>query len=260
MDLARKIADVALDLPESILRGFCESLGELGTARGYARDRVLSHVPSFDSRKKLAALLNAAHDAGVSSDSVVLALEAAFQSHRHWRTSQSLEIVWTGPSPAHSTLRRTDQALLEVVRSAQQELWIVSFAAYRVRVVVDALKQAIHRGVQVSLVLESTQASEGRYSGDQISILKSELENKARILIWPTDQREVSQSGHRGMLHAKCAVADHSRLFVSSANLTEAAMSLNIELGVLAKSVSHAAIVQQQLQWLVENQVLKPIE
>ena len=259
MDLARQIADVAHDLPESIVRGLCESLGEVGATRAYARDRILGHVPSVDSREKIAALLNAAHDAGVSTDSVVLALEAAFQSHRHWRTSQSLEIVWTGPGPAHSTLRRTDQALLEVVRSAQHELWIVSFAAYRVRVVVDALKQAIQRGVQVSLVLESTQASEGRYSGDQISQLEAELGDKARIFIWPTEQRQESQTGRRGMLHAKCAVADHNRLFVSSANLTEAAMSLNIELGILTSGVKPAKEVHSHLTWLVEAEILQRI-
>lgn len=259
MNLARQIADVAHDLPESIVRGFCESLAEHGTASGYPRDRILGHVPSVDSRKKLAVLLNAAHDAGVSTESLILALEAAFQSHRHWRTSQSLEIVWTGPSPAHSTLRRTDQALLEVVRSARHELWIVSFAAYRVRVVVDALKQAIGRGVQVSLVLESTQASEGRYSGDQISVLESELGEAARIFIWPTDQRQESQNGHRGMLHAKCAVADHDRLFVSSANLTEAAMSLNIELGVLTTGEKPAKLVHSHLTWLVESEILQRI-
>jgi len=35
------------------------------------------------------------------------------------------------------------------------------------------------------------------------------------------------------VLHAKAAVADSTSLFISSANLTENAMSLNIELGIM---------------------------
>jgi cardiolipin synthase A/B len=38
-----------------------------------------------------------------------------------------------------------------------------------------------------------------------------------------------------GSLHAKCAVADDDLLFITSANLTEFAMNLNMELGILVR-------------------------
>lgn len=51
--------------------------------------------------------------------------------------------------------------------------------------------------------------------------------------LWPHEQLPVDERGKRGVLHSKCAVADERMLFVSSANLTEHALNLNMELGVL---------------------------
>jgi phosphatidylserine/phosphatidylglycerophosphate/cardiolipin synthase-like enzyme len=55
------------------------------------------------------------------------------------------------------------------------------------------------------------------------------------------------------VLHAKAAVADGELLFVGSANLTEFAFDLNIELGVLVRDLRIAGIVERQLRWLVES-------
>ena len=38
-----------------------------------------------------------------------------------------------------------------------------------------------------------------------------------------------------GSLHVKCAVADDAAALISSANLTEYAMNLNMELGLMVK-------------------------
>lgn len=51
--------------------------------------------------------------------------------------------------------------------------------------------------------------------------------------MWPKEHRLKDERGRIGSLHAKFAVADRVRLLVSSANLTEFAFNLNMELGVL---------------------------
>lgn len=45
--------------------------------------------------------------------------------------------------------------------------------------------------------------------------------------------RQADGSGKLGILHVKCVVGDGHWLFLSSANLTKYAFSLNMELGVL---------------------------
>ena len=47
------------------------------------------------------------------------------------------------------------------------------------------------------------------------------------------DKRPKDDSGKHGILQVKCALADGRWLFLSSANLTEYAFTLNMELGLL---------------------------
>jgi phosphatidylserine/phosphatidylglycerophosphate/cardiolipin synthase-like enzyme len=49
----------------------------------------------------------------------------------------------------------------------------------------------------------------------------------------PQDKRIQDENGKIGILHVKFAVADGNHLFLSSANFTEYAFSINMELGLL---------------------------
>jgi phosphatidylserine/phosphatidylglycerophosphate/cardiolipin synthase-like enzyme len=252
--LAESIAMFMRDMPELVLRDFLSALGTNDN-----RDLAIEHLPTHSLRRSMQTIFAMADQSGLGDDHVALALESAFLAGHQWKQSSNWELVWTGPSPPNSKLRRTDQALLELIRNSQHELWVVSFAAYKVKVVTDALRDAIARNVQVNLVLESSEESEGRLTFDQLAALQQILGHKAKVFIWPTENRQPSADGIRGMLHAKCACCDDRWLFISSANLTEAAMHLNIEMGVLAKSPNHASSVQQRLRWMVEHQILKLI-
>lgn len=174
-----------------------------------------------------------------------------------WRRTASCEVAWTGPTPPLSSLRRTEQALLEVVESAQQELWVISFAAHRVPSVCDALVAASRRGCVVRLVLESESESAGRLSSGGIDEMPLAVRQTCQLLVWPREKRQADERGRFGLLHAKCAVADLDLLFVSSANLTENAFELNMELGLLVRNSEAVLSVRTQLQWLLETGVLQ---
>ena len=59
-----------------------------------------------------------------------------------------------------------------------------------------------------------------------------------------------------GILHVKCAVADGRWLFLSSANLTEYAFTINMELGVLVTGGSLPGQVQEHFDRLIANNLL----
>lgn len=59
-----------------------------------------------------------------------------------------------------------------------------------------------------------------------------------------------------GSLHAKCAIADKKHLFISSANLTEYALTLNMEMGLLVKSEDLARQVKEHIDSLIERGIL----
>ena len=63
-------------------------------------------------------------------------------------------------------MRRTEQALLELVVAARERLLIVSFAVFAVPAVNSALVDAVGRGVELTLVVETPEASEGRVALD----------------------------------------------------------------------------------------------
>ena len=52
------------------------------------------------------------------------------------------------------------------------------------------------------------------------------------------DPRALELDGAGGVLHAKAVVADDEAVFVTSANLTEATLDRNIEVGLLGAKVS----------------------
>lgn len=149
------------------------------------------------------------------------------------RRKQRVELVWSGPNTVSSTLRSTGPALLELIRSARESVYVVTFAAYKVPEVAEALADAARRKVRLVFVLETDAASGGKVDFDPLPHLAGELADAAEVYAWPMAERAKDARGRHGTLHAKFAVADRRRLLVSSANLTEFAFNLNIELGVL---------------------------
>ena len=68
----------------------------------------------------------------VGSDELASMLIAASHVYAKAASEQSTELVWTGPTTPFVSARRTEQALLQVINSAEQSLFITSFVAYDV--------------------------------------------------------------------------------------------------------------------------------
>jgi len=62
-----------------------------------------------------------------------------------------------------------------------------------------------------------------------------------------------------GILHVKCAVADGRLLFLSSANLTEYAFNINMELGVLMTGGKMPVEVEKHFDMLISLGVLEKV-
>ena len=70
------------------------------------------------------------------------------------------------------------------------------------------------------------------------------------------DPRSVDATGPGGVLHAKAVVADGESVFVTSANLTDAALDRNIELGILLRDRTMASSVSSHFQGLIDAELL----
>jgi phosphatidylserine/phosphatidylglycerophosphate/cardiolipin synthase-like enzyme len=261
--LADECCRLAAAMPVATLRAVAAELYRVADGDWIGARMKATHVlvqPRF--RALIEDFLNKwQHEASeLSPQSVAFALEAAVAATERHRASASTELVWTGPDVRTIPLRRTDQVLLQVIRSAQRSLLIVSFAVYRIPAVVQALHEAADRHVRVWLCLEPGEASGGHVSVDGLEIMGDDLAGRVSMYVWPPESRPTDALGRTGSLHAKCAVADDDLLFITSANLTEFAMNLNMELGVLVRGGELPGQVRVHFERLVSAGALRCVQ
>ena len=77
------------------------------------------------------------------------------------------------------------------------------------------------------------------------------------LYIWPRENRENIQGGF-ARVHAKCAVADRTVAFLTSANLTSAALDRNIEMGVQIKGGDVPESIYQQFIGMIRAKEIFP--
>jgi phosphatidylserine/phosphatidylglycerophosphate/cardiolipin synthase-like enzyme len=109
----------------------------------------------------------------------------------------------------------------------------------------------------VRLILETAAADGGKVGFDPLPALAPALLGQIEVFTWPRDRRPADDLGRRGSLHMKCAVADSELVLVSSANLTELAFDLNMELGVLIRSESVGRQLTRHLESLIHQLTLR---
>ena len=71
--------------------------------------------------------------------------------------------------------------------------------------------------------------------------------------------RSIELDGPGAVLHARAVVAAAEAVFVTSANLTDAALDRNIELGIVLRDRALAASVTSHLQGLIDRELLRPL-
>jgi len=225
------------------------------------RLQVMNDVSQPAVRERLSTFLDfwQQHAAHISPESISLALQTAAQVQAQHRDTQQLELVWTGPDSPIIPLRHTDQVLLQLINNAQHSLHIVSFAVYKANTIMQALIQAAQRGVSISIYLETPDASGGKITFNPIKALGKAITHHARLYIWPQHKRLISPNGQHGSLHAKIALADGHTMLISSANLTNYAMTLNMEMGLLLRGGPLPTQVDAHLRHLVEEGIFRQI-
>ena len=122
-----------------------------------------------------------------------------------------------------------------------------------------ALVRAARRGVSICVIMETPDKvkSEDEYS--TLKALGQDVAACSTVYYWPADRRSASQGGKLGSLHVKCAVADGRWLLLSSANLTEYAFTINMELGVLISGGRLPGQVESHFDGLIARRIVQPI-
>ena len=200
---------------------------------------------------------------GVSSEAGVAWLRSL---ERTAERTPMPDFVWTGPEVVGLHARDTRRVYGELLSSAKRSIWASTYAFFDGRRAFATLAERMDStpGLQVTLLLNinrgpgdtSTAASLVHRFAERF--WTEEWPGKAHPRVY-YDPRSVEIGGPGAVLHAKAVVADEESVFITSANLTEAAMDRNIELGLLVRDRTLAATTLMHFRTLIEKNLLRSL-
>jgi phosphatidylserine/phosphatidylglycerophosphate/cardiolipin synthase-like enzyme len=176
------------------------------------------------------------------------------------------DLVWSGPEVPGLYARDTRRVFEELLSSAQRSIWVCTYAYFDGRKAFELLASRMDesRELQVTLLLNIQRRRGDTTAEDQLvrafaeRLWKTDWPGTARPRVF-FDPRSLDEKGPSGVLHAKAVVTDDESVFVTSANLTEAALDRNIEMGVLYRDRAFALGVTSHFRVLIDRKLLLPL-
>lgn len=200
---------------------------------------------------------------GVSPEAGVAWLRSLERATK--RTPQP-DFVWTGPEVVGLHARDTRRVYEELLSSAKRSIWCSSYAFFDGPRAFATLARRMDStpGLRVTLLLNINRGPGDTSSPDSLvrrfaeRFWTEEWPGKACPSVY-YDPRSIETGGPGAVLHAKAVVADEESVFITSANLTEAAWDRNIELGLLLRDRTLAATTLMHFRTLIEKNLLRPL-
>lgn len=176
------------------------------------------------------------------------------------------DLVWSGPEVAGLHARDTHRVHEELLGSAERSIWASTYAFFDGPRAFEVVAQRMDArpALRVTLLLNIQRKRGDTTAADHLvrsfadRFWKFDWPGSARPRVF-YDPRALEPDRPGGVLHAKAVVADDEAVFVTSANLTEAALERNIELGLLVRDRTLAASVTCHFQGLIDRGLLSPL-
>jgi phosphatidylserine/phosphatidylglycerophosphate/cardiolipin synthase-like enzyme len=257
------VTDVLLDLPSHLRNRLASALesGVLGDSPSVVSLKSVLG-PRNDADSIVAALLELGQF-GVTGAAAAAWLRALARAAA--RTSKP-DLVWSGPEVPGLYARDTRRVYEELLGSAERTIWASTYAFFDGPKAFEVLARRMDTKptLHVTLLLNIQRKRGDTTASEQVVRRFTERFWKVD---WPGsshpkvfyDPRALETEGPGGVLHAKAVVADDESVFVTSANLTEAALDRNIELGVLIRDRAFALTIIGYFRNLIDRNLLKPL-
>jgi phosphatidylserine/phosphatidylglycerophosphate/cardiolipin synthase-like enzyme len=175
-------------------------------------------------------------------------------------------LVWTGPEVPGLHARDTRRVYEELIGSAQRSILASTYAFFDGPKAFDVLARRMdaRSDLRATLLLNVQRKRGDTTVAEQLvrrfadRFWKTDWPGAARPSVY-YDPRALEPDGPGGVLHAKAVVADDEVVFVTSANLTEAAFDRNIEVGLLVRDRALALSVSSHFRGLIDQGLLRPL-
>ena len=194
----RRIVEASNALACGLPVGTVEALASaiLACPEGSLRSEVARRIAHRQHRDSALAFVERwREEAGeIDARTVVEALQAAAHAEQVRRDSQSVELARTGPDAGSSPLRRTEQAILQVLDGARDRITLVSFAVDRIPNVARSLVKAAGRGVRLGPLRRA--ASEASPDHHQRSCVPPGIRTSSSPWRWFDPTKSGSRTSH----------------------------------------------------------------
>ena len=205
--------------------------------------------------------LNALEQLGVSGRAAAAWRRAVEQAGNR---SPAPDLVWSGPEVPGVHARDTRRVYEELLGGAERSVWASTYVFFdgpQAFATLAGRMDAIPK-LRVTLLLNIQRRRGDASAAEQVV---RRFADRFWTIDWPGtvrprvyyDPRSLEVDGPAGVLHAKAVVADGEAVFLTSANLTDAAFDRNIELGVLIRDRALAAGVTSHFQGLIDTEALR---
>jgi phosphatidylserine/phosphatidylglycerophosphate/cardiolipin synthase-like enzyme len=176
------------------------------------------------------------------------------------------DLVWSGPEVPGLYARDTRRVYEELLGSADRSIWASTFAFFDGPKAFEVLARRMEAKpmLRVTLLLNIQRKRGDITAAEQVvrrfadRFWETDWPGSSRPSVF-YDPRALDVDGPGRVLHAKAVVADDEAVFVTSANLTEAALDRNIELGVLIRDRAFALTICTYFRHLIDRDLLKPL-
>lgn len=162
------------------------------------------------------------------------------------------QLVVTGPDDGASRL--TPVVVRQLFRNAVDSVWVCGYRPYDAK---EIFRDLARPGLRVRMLLDIGEAKGTEEQTVELFLSNFQKrhwpEGQPLPEIWYDPKAIVPDANERAVAHAKCVVADCRWLYVSSANFTEAALTRNLEAGLLIESPQLARQMVSFLEGLIDD-------
>lgn len=244
------------------IRALAQALRNGTVSPPYTALSLAAYVPQAH-RAGILSYLAGSEAAGLTRDHVAAILELLAEERASTRAvADRVEFVWSPPDFDEIDARDTAAVVRDLFRQARYSLYITTYA-------LDAGAKAEALFGELATRMDSQPDLEVRlfanvhrpYQDERPAAeLLQAFVHRFRADVWPGkrlpevffDPRSLAIDHHQhAVLHAKTVIVDHQKVFVTSANFTEAAQDRNIEAGVVIADAELATRLARQLDRLV---------
>lgn len=252
-----------IELPPHVRKRLATALRTGTLGEPYSTSAIRSALGISDGGQRLCDALAAIAGRGVNAAAVAGWLEAIESASV--RTAPP-DLVWSGPEVPGLHARSTRRVYEDLVELSTTSVIASTFAFFDGPRAFDVLARRMEKvpNLKVALFLNIQRRRGDTTDGEQLvrqftdRFWRTDWPGSARPDVY-YDPRSLSPDGPEGVLHAKCMIVDDEMLFVTSANLTEAALDRNIELGLLVRDRTLAVAAGNRFRGLIERGLLSQL-